>query len=212
MSNTDTRQNSSACAWRGGESQLYSVDGDRKYLNKAERRNVLAAMEKLDPEQALFGLVLAWTGARVSEILALTPDSFQVDGAIVTIVTLKRRKHSVREIPIPPALMARLEQQFSLRNSQRSEKATDRLWTWCRVTAWRLIKKVMTAAHVFGRRACPRGLRHGFGIGTLQSGVPLTLIQRWMGHARLSTTAIYAAVCGPEEISFARQFWKGTPH
>ena len=38
--------------------------------------------------------------------------------------------------------------------------------------------------------------------------MPLNLIQRWMGHARMHTTAIYAAVCGPEELTFARQFWR----
>jgi hypothetical protein len=67
----------------------------------------------------------------------------------------------------------------------------------------------MTHAGVFGRQACPRGLRHGFGVGSLQNGVPLNLIQRWMGHARLSTTAIYANVWGPEEMAFAQRFWAG---
>ena len=170
-------------------------------------RGVLAAMEMLEPEQSLFALVLAWTGARVSEVLALTASSFQLESSIVTIVTLKRRKHVVREVPIPPDLSARLEVAFSLRRLQQGADAMRRLWPWCRVTAWRLIKKVMEIARVFGRRACPRGLRHAFGIGTLQSGVPLTLIQRWMGHARLSTTAIYAAVCGPEELGFAKRYW-----
>jgi integrase/recombinase XerD len=58
-----------------------------------------------------------------------------------------------------------------------------------------------------GRAACPRGLRHGFGVGSLQSGVPLNLVQRWLGHARISTTAIYADASGPEELAFARHFW-----
>lgn len=57
------------------------------------------------------------------------------------------------------------------------------------------------------RGACPRGLRHSFGVGTLQAGVPITLLQRWLVHARLSTTEIYANVIGPEEISFATRFW-----
>jgi len=28
-----------------------------------------------------------------------------------------------------------------------------------------------------------------------------------MGYARISTTAIYADACGPEEVGFARNFW-----
>ena len=64
----------------------------------------------------------------------------------------------------------------------------------------------MEASGIAGRHACPRGLRHGFGVGTLQAGVPLTLVQRWLGHARLTTTAIYAEVSGPEEQTFAEGF------
>ena len=64
----------------------------------------------------------------------------------------------------------------------------------------------MEAAGIHGRQACPRGLRHGFGVGILQSGVPLTLVQRWLGHARLTTTAIYAEVSGPEKRAFAEGY------
>lgn len=68
-------------------------------------------------------------------------------------------------------------------------------------------KRVMRHSGVTGRYACPRGLRHAFGAGALQSGVPLNLTRRWMGHAHISTTAIYAAASGPEEMGFAGRFW-----
>jgi integrase len=75
------------------------------------------------------------------------------------------------------------------------------------VTGWRIIKRVMMICQIVGKAACPRGLRHAFGVGTLQAGVPLNLTSKWMGHSRLSTTAIYADACGPEEIAFAARFW-----
>jgi DNA-binding XRE family transcriptional regulator len=128
---------------------------------------------------------------------------------MVSIITLKRRRFTVREVPIPPKVMARLDRLFGLRRAQQGEHSSQhRLWKFCRQTAWRIVKHVMSLARVFGRQACPRGLRHSFGVNTLQAGVPLNLIQRWMGHARLSTTAIYANVCGPEEASFAARFWQ----
>ena len=65
----------------------------------------------------------------------------------------------------------------------------------------------MAASGVWGSRACPRGLRHAFAVGALQAGVPLNLVQRWLGHARIDTTAIYAGACGPEEHAFAARFW-----
>ncbi|EJW10831.1 integrase family protein [Rhodovulum sp. PH10] len=190
---------------------LYGRDGSRKYLNRMERQRVLAAMQGLDPGRALFALTLAWTGARVSEVLALTPSSFQIESGIVAINTLKRRRPVVREVPIPPALMRALDAHFALaRTQQRQNEAQQRLWPWNRVTAWRLIRLVMRRSGIAGRQACPRGLRHAFGVGGLQAGVPLNLVQRWLGHARMSTTAIYADACGPEEAAMAERFWRST--
>jgi integrase/recombinase XerD len=187
---------------------LYAADGGRKYLNLAERRRALTAMERLDPDEALFARTLAWTGARVSEVLALTPASFQIESGVVSFTTLKRRRLSVREVPIPGSLMAGVDARFDLAAAQRDlDRANRRLWPWHRVTAWRVIKRVMRFALIVGRPACPRGLRHGFGVGTLQAGVPLNLLQRWLGHARISTTAIYADASGPEEQEFAARFW-----
>jgi integrase/recombinase XerD len=65
----------------------------------------------------------------------------------------------------------------------------------------------MLQAGIVGRPACPRGLRHGFGVGTLQALVPLNLVKRWMGHARIGTTAIYADASGDEEAAFAARVW-----
>jgi len=166
-------------------------------------------MDSLAEERALFALTLAWTGARVSEVLALTAASFQIESSVVALCTLKRRRQCVREVPLPPSHMTALDDHFMLAEIQRSADASNvRLWPWCRQTAWRLIKEVMDQAAVVGRPACPRGLRHSFGVGTLQAGVPLNLVQRWMGHARMSTTAIYADASGDEERAFARRFWR----
>jgi site-specific recombinase XerD len=192
---------------------LYAAAGGRKYLNRAERGRALAEMAKLPRSQALFALTLAWTGARVSEVLALTASSFQIESGIVALVTLKRRGHYVREVPIPPELTSALERHFDLSALQQDERQSERrLWPWHRVTAWRIIKQVMRSSSVSGRQACPRGLRHAFGVGSLQAGAPLNLAQRWLGHARISTTAIYAAASGPEEVLFMEQFWRATSH
>jgi integrase/recombinase XerD len=129
--------------------------------------------------------------------------------AAVALVTLKRRRPVMREVPIPPQLTKALDKQFQLQERQRDPfSAHKRLWMWHRVTAWRLIGSVMQRAGVIGRHACPRGLRHAFGVGGLQAGIPLNLLQRWLGHARITTTAIYADACGPEEAAIARRFWQ----
>jgi integrase/recombinase XerD len=41
----------------------------------------------------------------------------------------------------------------------------------------------------------------------LRQGVPLHMLQRWLGHAQLSTTAIYADAVGKEEQDIAARMW-----
>jgi site-specific recombinase XerD len=187
---------------------LYTARGERKYINQAERQRVLEVMQRLERDRALFSLLLMWTGGRVSEVLAVRASSFQIERNIVALRTLKRRKPHMREVPIAPPLMTAIDNHFALRELQRNpESAERRLWNFCRVTAWRYVKGAMLDAGIVGRPACPRGLRHGFGVGTLQAGVPLNLTQKWMGHADIRTTAIYADASGDEEATFAARFW-----
>jgi integrase len=189
---------------------LYAANAERKYTNQAERQRFLEAMGRQKSERALFSLLLAWTGARPSEVLALMPLSFQIERNVVILPTLKRRKPHAREVPIPPGLMAAIDRRFRLRELQQDqETATKRLWSWSsRVTVWRFVKDGMLEAGIVGRAACPRGLRHGFAVNALQASVPLNIVQKWLGHSRISTTAIYAAVSGPEEMLFAERFWR----
>ena len=103
--------------------------------------------------------------------------------------------------------VAALESRFGLR-AAKAAGDTRRLWPCSRVTAWRHVKALLVAAGIHGVHACPRGLSHGFGVGTLQSGGPITLTQRWMGHAKLKTTAIYTAVWDcPGLVALAHFAW-----
>lgn len=181
---------------------LYALSGARKYLNADERRSVLNAIDALPTDRRLFALTLFWTGARLSEVLALRGLSFQPSRGVVAICTLKRRRRAVREIPIPSSLVVALDRRFNL-----AALGDARLWPWCRTTGWRVIRGIMNATRLSGPAASPRGLRHGFAIDALRHAVPLTLLQKWMGHARLATTAIYADASGPEERAFAQHLW-----
>ena len=66
----------------------------------------------------------------------------------------------------------------------------------------------MVAAGITGLHATPKGLRHGFGIKAVTSDVPLNMTQKWLGHARLSTTAIYTNATGDEEKQIAERMWR----
>ncbi len=77
------------------------------------------------------------------------------------------------------------------------------------MTAYRRVMEIMAAAGIAdGPHKCPKGLRHGFGVHAISSNVPLNLLSKWMGHARLETTAIYTNALGQEQRKIApRAVW-----
>jgi integrase/recombinase XerD len=188
---------------------LFGQSGGRKYLNAAERRRFLESAQQLPPPEGLFCHVLAWSGARISEVLALVPAAFDIESGAASITTLKRRRRGiVRQVPLPPDLLTNLDRSFGLSAARcNPELANERIWRFSRTTAWRYVKAVMASAGITGTAAMPKGLRHGFGVKAFQANVPPHLVQRWLGHASLRTTAIYADVMGPEERAFAARMW-----
>ncbi|MCP3385944.1 tyrosine-type recombinase/integrase [Bradyrhizobium sp. CCGUVB4N] len=189
---------------------LHGVGGARKYLNAAERQRFIRAAQHAPREIRLFCLTLVWGGARISEALGVTAAAIDLDRAVVTFKTLKRRAPGiVREVPLPPRVVADLNRAFGLRRLQRDPTlAYRRLWGWSRTTAWRYVKAVMRSAGLSGVAAVPKGLRHSFGVAAFRANIPPHLVQRWLGHASLETTAIYADVSGPEEREFAARMWR----
>lgn len=184
---------------------LYSRQGERKYLNPEERRVFMeTAAGQPRQELATLCLVLAYTGCRISEALALTPAA--IGAGTVVIRSLKKRHGQIvfRELPVPDDLVALIARVHRFGEGQGQRY----LWPLSRSGAWRLVKSVMQQAGVgTGLHATPKGLRHGFGLHAIRSGVPLHLVQKWLGHASLSTTAIYLQAVGAEEREFAARMW-----
>lgn len=189
---------------------LWNPSGGRKYLNALERRRVLRTIQRIPPKVRLFCLTLMLTGSRISETLALTPDAIDLSAGVANLQTLKRRRRGlVRQVPLPPPVLQALAREFGLRAAQRDPtRALRRLWPWSRTTAWRRIKQVLAQAGVHGAPAMPKAFRHSFGVSAFQANVPPNLVQRWMGHASLRTTLIYADVMDEEERSFASRLWR----
>jgi integrase len=184
--------------------QIHDAAGRRKYLSAGERARFLRAADTLPPRTRALCHVLAYAGCRISEALALTVQHVDAERFTVTIRTLKRRKLVYRTVPVPhvpvPQAMIELLMQLSV-------GADGRFWPMHRVTGWRVIKATMRRAGIAGPMACPKGLRHGFGIRAADRSVPTNLIQRWMGHASPTTTAVYLDAVGLEERRFASRMW-----
>jgi integrase/recombinase XerD len=185
---------------------LYARDGRRKYVTPSERaRFIDIAADHPQRLVGTLGLILAHTGCRISEALALTCGNIERGECFIALRSLKKRgKLFVREIPVPPALIARLERRHDLAACDPQAL----LFPWSRGRAWFLVKSMMIDASIAdGPHQTPKGLRHGFGIHALRSGVPINFVQRWLGHASLTTTAIYLDAIGEEEREIASRMW-----
>jgi len=183
---------------------VFDPEGNRKYLNRSEREAFFQVVKhEPNPFRKTFCLTLFYTGCRISEALNLTWERIDFRGQALVFETLKRRKRGCfRSVPIPETLlneMGELEIPFG---------SDGRVWPYSRTTAYRLIKSKTTEANLTGARACPKALRHSFAIAYISRNIPLAIVRKWLGHARLETTAIYLDVIGEEERELAKRLWR----
>ncbi|MEL4073300.1 site-specific integrase [Ochrobactrum sp. GPK 3] len=190
-------------------SLLVNDKGYRKYLTQEERERFLGQSRKAKLEVYIFCRIMMETGCRISEALNLRREHIDLVQKCVYIETLKQRKKGAfRHVPISNVSLMELMSLHEMRQRFK-EGYQDQLWDWSRMTAYRHIVSVMTQAGIAGPHASPKGLRHGFAVAALQAGVPMNLVQRWLGHSHWNTTAIYAEVIDAEERRFAELVWFG---
>ena len=188
-------------------SELFTTSGQRKYLNLQERQAFLVAAENAPANVCSLCHVLVFTGCRLSEALELMPERIDHSEGMIIYRSLKKRdKQHFRGVPVSPALLSMLDLAHGLKKKRLAK--TKPLWVWSRTHAYRLVKQVMKEAGIEGTQASPKGLRHSFGVLAVQKGIPLNLLQRWLGHADMATTAIYAEAVGAEEKQLAARLWE----
>src|SRR5262245_31330725 len=179
---------------------LHDRKGHRLYLSAEERAAFLAAAQHFPREVRTLCVILHETGCRISEALSLTADRVDFSGKAVVFETLKKRKRGVfRTVPVPDTTLDLLAMVHGLRERKKGKQKPEALWPWSRATAWRRVLEVMDAAKIKdGPHKCPKGLRHGYGVHAINRNIPLNMLSKWMGHASLEVTAIYANALGEE--------------
>lgn len=172
---------------------IYDALGRRKYTNTKENRRFLRTLETLGLplDRYTFCRTIYDTGCRTSEALELDIERLEPETNIVRFRTLKQGKDQqgneiirFRRVPVPGDLMSLLWDIALLSEDGK-------IWHFSRVTAWKTLKSVMTAAKIEGIQANGRGLRHGYGTRGMALGIPLPVIQELLGHASIQTTSIY---------------------
>ena len=195
---------------------IFDAEGNRKYLNLEERQAYFAAVDRAlnksdDREKRTFALLLYYTGCRISEGLAITYDSIDYSGQAITFRTLKRRKTSFRQVPVPTNFLTKLDDVHHVKDHQTSKIKGDGqelIWSFGRTTAWRIITTVMEQAGIAGPQAAPKGLRHSFVIQHQALGTPTHMIQNWAGWSTAAMMEVYGRALGNEARDLASKLWK----
>lgn len=194
------------------DSHLFDPDGNRLYLTQEERRAFVAAAKLAPREERTFAALLHDTGCRISEGLAVTGRRIDLPGQRVVFETLKKRRKGVfRAVPLSTSSLDTLDMVHGLTEAAQRKDGTildQPLWSFSRTTAWRIITRLMEEAEIGpGPHRTPKGLRHGFGIVGILSGVPITTLRIWMGHSTLNTTSIYLHAVAAEDREIAARMW-----
>ena len=137
------------------------------------------------------------TGIRVSELCALSKETFLIDDQCLRLlINGKGRKERVIQISTPElvCLVQKYYQEFYdqiqahgfiLINNHEKALSTQ--------SVRRIIRKYMNRVHLPGH-VTPHMFRHTFATSLLEAGMDIRYIQSLLGHSSISTTQIYTHV------------------
>ena len=168
---------------------------------------ILAVLGAVDPgtsssrrDLALLSLMFN-TGARVSEIVALQTDDLQMASAPSVVLHGKGRKERI--CPLWPETVHLLEKMLEERGIKPNESAAlflnHRGMNLTRFGVRLIFKKYVRKAAKSSptlkkKRLHPHSARHSTAVQLLRSGVDLSMIAHWLGHASVNTTNKYLSV------------------
>lgn len=200
--NTALSSIESFCKWMADEGYLTHnpVQGVKRVevtetaprgLDKNEQHRLIrTALADKDPRNGAIILTLLFSGLRVSELVALTPDDVKIGERSGSITVRAGKGNKYRVVPIPQDLRKCLAQYVVTKRStgeylfegQRDPQMTPR-------AIQLLCKKIGEKAKIDG--LTPHVLRHTLAHNLVAAGVSLDKVAAILGHASLNTTAIY---------------------
>lgn len=153
---------------------------NEKFLSEEELKElkrILLCYRTKSPRDTLLIELALHTGARESELLALTRQSINKVDRSVRVIGLKGSNS--REIPLPDPLFKRLEAYSQALCGEKLFPITSRrlrqIWDF-----WRPVKKKF------------HSLRHTFAIELFKKHRDLRLVQVALGHRSINNTIIYS--------------------
>jgi integrase/recombinase XerD len=157
-------------------------------LSRDEEQRLIQKAYRDKGERGLLIKTLFQTGARVSEFVNVKVEDFFLDEAMILITKGKGGKS--RYVPILPELAQEL--RTYLGNRARGYLfETNRHLPYSARRIQQIVKATAEQAKI-KKRVYPHLLRHSVATTLLERGMPIEQIQKFLGHAKLETTQVYA--------------------
>jgi len=169
----------------------HSTDQVKAILEVAQNRK--DKWGKLANRDSLIILVFAYTGMRRAELLSLCVRDINFHTHMIRV---KGKGGKERVIPIIECLYERLQEY-----TKRMQPG-DRLFPIQPRRLWKIVTKYARAAGVDNFH--PHSFRHYFATQLVEANVNLKTVQELLGHADISTTAVYLDVI-PKHLTDAVQ-------
>jgi integrase/recombinase XerD len=157
-------------------------------LSREEERKLIAHAYRVQGTRGLLIKTLFQTGARVSEFVNIKADEVFFEEQMLRISKAKGGKS--RYVPMLPQLAQELRTYLG-------HRTTGYLFETVRHTQYsprrlqQIVKETAADAQIT-KRVHPHLLRHSVATTLLERGMPIEQIQKFLGHAKLETTQIYA--------------------
>lgn len=136
--------------------------------------------------------LLAGTGLRINEALSLTRLSVNLNRRSVWVAPEHSKNGKGRAVFFGPTLQGKLEAYLAEIPERQNLLFVTRTGAQLSDShARRLFKKIARRAGIDPERVHPHALRHLFALRTLDRGGDLNRLRVQLGHARITTTAIY---------------------
>jgi integrase/recombinase XerD len=157
-------------------------------LSRDEERRLIAHAYRIKGTRGLLIKTLFQTGTRVSEFVNIKVEEFFFDEQMMLISKAKGGKS--RYVPI----LSELAQELRTHLGHRTSGYLFETIHHTRYSSRRIqqIIKGTAAEAMITKRVYPHLLRHSVAMTLLERGMPLEQIQKFLGHAKLETTQIYA--------------------
>jgi integrase/recombinase XerD len=157
-------------------------------LSGEEEQRLIHMAYREKGERGLLIKTLFQTGARVSEFTNIKVEDFFLDETMLLIAKGKGGKS--RYVPLLPDLAQELRTYLGQRTSGYLFE-TNRHLPYSPRRIQQIVKAAAATAKI-KKRVYPHLLRHSVATLLLERGMPMEQIQKFLGHAKLETTQVYA--------------------